>query len=59
MKFFLYGQELKTGAFHLIEAVVDVTTKCLTANFKSETTETTGEFAVVFRGALVGAVEPM
>jgi len=59
LKFFLFAQELSSNEYHLLEIIIDVTTKMLTANFKSDTPDNAPEMAVVFRGALSGAFDDM
>ena len=59
IKFFQYAQEAGSGHFHLLEIVVDVTTRFLTAKFKCDNPDTVGDFAVLFRGALAGSVESL
>lgn len=59
IKFFQYAQEVGSGHFHLLEIIVDVTTRFLTAKFKCDNPDTVGDFAVLFRGALAGSVEPI
>lgn len=58
IKFFHYAQA-KTEDFLLVEIVVDVTTRFLTAKFKCENPENVGDFAVLFRAALAGNIEPL
>eukprot|EP00040_Diaphanoeca_grandis_P001303 m.18080 g.18080 ORF g.18080 m.18080 type:complete len:808 (+) comp11828_c0_seq1:105-2528(+) len=59
IKFYQYAQEAGNGNYHLLEVVVDVTTRFLTASFKSDDADSAGDFAVHFRSALAGSVEPM
>lgn len=54
LKYFLYAQESASGKYHLIEVVVEIPTRCLTASFKCDVPEDAPDFAVVFRGALSG-----
>lgn len=59
IKFFQYAQEMDAGHYHLLEIVVDVTTRFLTANFKCDNPNNVGDFAVLFRAALAGNIEPL
>lgn len=59
IKFYQFAQEAGNGNFHLLEVVVDVTTRFLTASFKSDDQDKAGDFAVHFRSALAGSVESM
>jgi len=58
-KFYMFAQELGTENYHLLEVVVDIATRCLTATFKSDAAEHAGDFGISFRGALAGAFEAM
>jgi hypothetical protein len=44
-----------SGVFHLVEVMLDVTSKILTANLKADQPDRANEFAVVFRTALAPA----
>jgi AP-4 complex subunit beta-1 len=59
LKFYMFGQEMASKQHHLLEVVVNMTTRFLTATIKSDNFDTSGDFAIVFRGALSGAFEAM
>jgi hypothetical protein len=44
-----------TGVYHLVEVVLDITSKILSANLKADQPDRANEFAVVFRTALASA----
>jgi len=52
LRFFLYAQEVQSAALFLIELVITVGNKQVTANIKSTHEQYVGQFEVVFQGLL-------
>jgi len=52
LRFFLYAQEIQSAALFLIELVINLGNKQVTANIKSTHEHFVGQFEVVFQGLL-------
>eukprot|EP00041_Stephanoeca_diplocostata_P036376 m.1324797 g.1324797 ORF g.1324797 m.1324797 type:complete len:805 (-) comp24852_c4_seq1:147-2561(-) len=52
IKFFMYAQEAESSNYHLLEVIVEIPTRCLTANFKCDDPDGAADIAVCFRSAM-------